>query len=480
MTTPTYRVRFAPAPTGMMHLGNVRTALMNFIFAQQKQGTFILRIEDTDASRNFDPQAHEIIADLTWLSIFYQEGPIIGGAHAPYFQSQRNAIYQEKLDVLKKSHKIYPCFCSTEELEKKRLRQQALKQPPRYDRTCLNILPQERLKKMENEPHLWRVALPHDELVHITDLSHGTITFDLKNFSDFPLTRMDGTFTFMFANFVDDMTMNITHVFRGDDHLTNTAGQAALYKAFNVPLPTFWHMPIICNTEGRKLSKRDFGFSLRDLKHSGYLPQAICNYLATIGASYEQEIMSMKDLIDTIKFENLHSASHVKYDVEKLTWMNHQWIIRLSALELIPHIRPLLEKEFAQIKTMSDQQLVALLEPIKNELKTLADAITELRFVFVRPELTAESFAPCGDKEAVQAIATIVRNNIALIDDGADTFMDVLKKEAKITNLPLKTVFHFLRIAMTGSAQGQSMVNLVGMLGEQESKGRLEKAIDFC
>lgn len=480
MTTFTSRVRFAPAPTGMMHLGNIRTALMNFIFAKQKQGSFVLRIEDTDSSRNFDPQAHEIIADLTWLNITYQEGPVVGGPYAPYFQSQRNTIYQKKLDELKKSHKIYPCFCSTEELEKKRLRQQALKQPPRYDRTCLNLLPQERIKKMETETHLWRIALPYDEPVHITDLSHGTITFDLKNFSDFPLTRMDGSFTFMFANFIDDMTMNITHVFRGDDHLTNTAGQAALYKAFNAPLPTFWHMPIICNTEGRKLSKRDFGFSLRDLKHSGYLPQAICNYLATIGASYEQEIMSQQELIDAIKFENLHSASHVKYDVEKLTWMNHQWIIRLSAQELITHVRPLLEQRFSQAKDLNDKQLIALLEPIKNELKTVTDAIKELHFVFVSPELTPENFASCGSTESIHGVATVTQNNLSLLDRDIELFVNTLKKEAKSANIPLKVLFHFLRIAMTGSPEGQSIVNVITMLGIEESKRRLVGAINFC
>lgn len=475
MKNQNFRVRFAPAPTGMMHLGNVRTALMNYLFASQKHGTFILRIEDTDTLRNFDPKAQEIIADLTWLSITYQEGPVAGGPYPPYFQSQRNHIYQEKLDLLKKFNKAYPCFCSAEELEKKRLRQQALKQPPRYDRTCFNLSVAEREQKMQTEPHLWRIQLPIDEQVTIHDLSHGNITFDFKNFSDFPLTRMDGTFTFMFANFVDDMTMHMTHVFRGDDHLTNTAGQAALYKAFNVPLPTFWHMPIICNTEGRKLSKRDFGFSLRDLKKSGYLPQAICNYLATIGASYEQEIMSLEELVNTIKFENLHSASHVKYDVEKLNWMNHQWIMRLESTALAPHARPILEAAYPQVKDMTDAQLAQLLEPIKNELTTLEEAIKELSFFFAKPELTQEIFATCGTPEQLSELAVILKNHMNMLETST-AYMDALKKDAKEKAIPFKALFHTLRVALTGKPEGQSIINLIQILGVAETGNRLEMA----
>lgn len=478
MKNETYRVRFAPAPTGMMHLGNVRTALMNYLFAQQKQGTFILRIEDTDTARNFDPQAKEIIADLTWLSITYQEGPIVGGPYTPYFQSQRNDIYQEKLDELKSLNKIYPCFCSTEELEKKRVRQQALKQPPRYDRTCLNLSVTEREQKTQTEPHLWRVQLPIDEQVTIHDLSHGDITFDFKNFSDFPLTRMDGTFTFMFANFVDDMTMHMTHVFRGDDHLTNTAGQAALYRAFNVPLPTFWHMPIICNTEGRKLSKRDFGFSLRDLKNSGYLPEAICNYLATIGGSYEQEIMSLEELITHVKFENLHSASHVKYDVEKLNWMNQQWIKRLDTTQLVPHARPILESTYPQVKDMNDAQLEQLLEPIKNELPTLEAAIKELSFFFAKLELNQEIFAICGTPEQLSALATILKAHMHALENST-VYMDALKKDAKEQAIPFKVLFHTLRVALSGKPEGQSIINLIQILGTAETRSRLEAAIKF-
>jgi glutamyl-tRNA synthetase len=448
---------------------------MNYLFAQQKDGCFILRIEDTDASRNFDPEAREIIADLTWLGLLYNEGPVIGGPYAPYFQSQRTAIYQENLEILKRTGAIYPCFCTTEELEKKRLRQQALKQPPRYDRTCLRLSATEREEKLQTMPHLWRIELNHESSVTINDLSHGSITFDLKNFSDFPLTRMDGTFTFMFANFVDDMTMHMTHVFRGDDHLTNTAGQAELYRAFGKILPTFWHMPILCNIEGKKLSKRDFGFSLRDLQKSGYLLEAICNYLAILGGSYEKEILSLEELVTTIQFDHLHSASHIKYDVEKLNWVNRQWIARLEPATLLERIKPRLQEAFGpSAASLDDAQLHTLVEAVKSELTTLQDAVEQLRFVFEKPSLSTESFESCGTPEVLTTVSSIVASHMSLAADH-DQFMNALKKEFKERNLPMKALFHYIRICLTGRAEGQSIKNIMEMLGSEETIERLTR-----
>src|SRR5579863_4599044 len=256
------RVRFAPSPTGMMHLGNVRAALINFLFAHQKKGTFVLRIEDTDAQRMLDPEAKKIIEDLAWLGLTYDEGPHVGGPYAPYFQSERMNLYQEKLHLLKEKNLIYRCFCSEEELAKRRDRQQALKLPPRYDRTCLALSEKEINHLLDNNTlFIWRFKLDHQRSVTITDLAHGETTFKLSNFSDFAITRQDGSFTFIFANFVDDLLMKITHIFRGEDHLSNTANQAALFAAAGAPLPIYWHLPILCNLEGKKLSKRDFGFS---------------------------------------------------------------------------------------------------------------------------------------------------------------------------------------------------------------------------
>lgn len=477
MNSNSIRVRFAPSPTGIMHIGNIRTALLNYLFAKQKQGTFVLRIEDTDPQRNFDPGAKIIMSDLAWLSLSYDEGPGKGGPYAPYFQSERDAIYQQHLDELKKNGLAYPCFCSEEELEKKRERQRALKIAPRYDRTCLRLSADEvTLRLKEGMPHIWRFQLDHEQKVTIHDLSRGPITFELKNFSDFPLTRTDGSFTFMFANFVDDLTMKISYIFRGADHQSNTAGQAAMYLAFNAPIPTFWHMPMLCNTDGKKLSKRDFGFSLRDLKEEGFLPQAIDNYLAIIGGSYEQEIMDLEELTKAFNFETPHTTSSIKYDVEKLRWVNHKWIDRLTPEQLATAVKPFLKSAYPSATTMDESILQDALQILKTDLYTLKDAVPALAFYFKEPELNRAMIEACVSPEHMQALKSIIKMHLPSIQD-ADTFLSAIKSDAKKQNIPIKQLFWFLRLALMGQVNGPGIHELIAILGTEQSKQRIERAL---
>ncbi len=473
--TSSIRDRFAPSPTGIMHIGNIRAALLNYLFARQKGGTFVLRIEDTDTARNFDPGAQTIIADLTWLSLTYDEGPQKGGPYTPYFQSERQKFYQNELNTLIKKKLVYPCFCTEEELEKKRDRQRALKLPPRYDRTCLNLSPEEIKKRIDQgTPFVWRFYLDHNTTIEISDLARGTVTFELKNFSDFPLTRSDGTFTFMFANFVDDMLMKISHVFRGEDHLSNTAGQAALYQAFKVPLPTFWHLPIMCNIDGSKLSKRDFGFSLHDLKNAGFLPQAINNYLAIIGGSYEHEIMDLAELARIFKFDHPYTSGTIKYDVEKLRWVNHQWINRLSPEELTELTLPFLVNAYPAAAKMDKTKLTTMLQIIKTDLYTLKDAPSALSFYFEKPHVTKSSFDVIPPANQTM-IATTIKKELAQIEN-TNAFLDALKESAKQAKIPMKELFWFLRLALMDSVNGPSIHDLIAMLGPKESRERIEKA----
>ncbi len=473
MDTPSIRVRFAPAPTGLMHLGNVRTALMNYLFAQQKKGTFIIRIEDTDTQRNYDPQAKKIIEDLTWLGLDYQEGPGKDGPHAPYFQSQRTALYERHIKVLQEKNDVYRCFCTPEELEKKRQRQIALKLPPRYDRTCLKR-PESEITQLlaDKVPFIWRVKLDQEKSITIHDLAHGTITFEFKNFSDFPITRADGTITFIFANFVDDMVMQMTHVIRGEDHLTNTANQAALYQMFDAKIPTYWHLPILCNAEGKKLSKRDFGFSLTDLINSGYLPEAIDNYLAIIGGgSFDTEIMSLQELVQKINFDHIHSTGHVRYDVEKLRWLNHKWIAKLAPDDLVTRIMPFLHKAYPQATQLAPATLMALLEIIKTDLLTLADIGTAVGFVFEAPKVDPALITP-----EYKNVTTLVKNHLDQITT-PEEFVATLKKEAKAQNIPLNQLFWFLRMALIGKEHGPAIHDLIAMIGTQEARARIEKLV---
>lgn len=467
------RTRFAPAPTGVMHIGNVRAALLNYLYARQKQGTFILRIEDTDAQRMFDTDATEILFDLAWLGLSYDEGPRVGGDYGPYFQSQRNDLYQQSLQTLINKKLVYRCFCTPEELDKKRQRQLALKQPPRYDKSCL-ALSQETVAQYldQKKEFIWRFEIkPHEEIV-VHDLAKGSLHFNTSNLTDFPLTRTDGSFTFLFANAIDDITMKISHVFRGEDHLTNSASQLLLYRAFNAPAPVFLHLPIICNLEGKKLSKRDFGFSIKDLQDEGYLPEAVCNYLGIIGGSYEQEILSLDDLVKLYNFENLSSTSQIKYDPDKLRWINHKWIQRLSTAELAQRIRPFLEKEYAQAVSLSQEVLESLVGHIKTDIQTLHEANKHLAWYFNAPRPSEETL------HAIDGFMSSWKVLYQLIEEcstasSPEEFVNTLKQRAHGHEIATKTVLQTLRTALTGMPQGLNVVDVIKILGYEVAIERL-------
>ena len=474
-TKQNIRVRFAPSPTGMIHLGNVRTALMNYLFAKKNHGSFILRIEDTDQSRLFDKDGAIIIENLLWLGLEYNEGPLRGGPYSPYIQSLRHEIYQENLQTLVTKKLAYRCFCSTQELEVKRERQIALKLPPRYDQHCTKLTEQHINDLLAaSQPFIWRMKLNSQEQITIHDLAHGTMNFDLRNFSDFALTRQDGSVTFLFANFVDDMTMKMSHVIRGEDHLSNTANQAALYNAFDAPLPIFWHLQIICNAQGKKLSKRDFGFALHDLQSAGYLPQAIVNYLAIIGGGkFDSEIMSLDELVHAISFDSMSSTGHVRYDCEKLNWINHKWISRIEHSTLVELCLNYLIPECPQAATMDKTILSSLVQLVKSELVTLKDVCALLAFYFIRPTDTLIEFL---DPQSVKILQTILPTALGLLATPAQ-FVEQVKSDTKKNNISLKTSFTFLRIGLTGKPNGLSLLDLITALGAQESADRIKKIL---
>ncbi len=472
------RVRFAPAPTGMMHLGNVRTALMNYLLSHQKHGTFVLRVEDTDLERNFDPGAEKIREDLAWLGLTYDEGPGKERPEmAPYFQSQRNPIYQRELESFVKKGLVYRCFCSTEELEKKRQRQIALKQPPRYDEICRKLTTQESDQKAAAAPFIWRMKIDHEQTITIHDLAHGPVHFDLKNFSDFPISRQNGSVTFMFANFIDDVLMKIDCIIRGEDHLSNTAGQAAMYLAYGAKLPLYWHMPILCSTDGKKLSKRDFGFSLRDLKESGFLPEAITNYLAIIGGSFANEIMDKQELIQTMNFDHVSTTGQIKYDVEKLRWVNHKWIARLSLADLTDRCLPFLHEAYPVTKTMERSHIETALANIQQEMITLRDCVTLLAFYFDTPSYEQDIARTLIVPEKLAPLCSLVAKSIQ--ESTLEAFLATAKKEATAASISPKELFSFVRYGLTGSPTGLGIAQLGQLLGYSAFQERLNTFLQF-
>ena len=469
------RVRFAPSPTGFMHLGNVRVAIINYLFARQNEGSFIVRVEDTDPRRNVDPEAKNILYDLAWLQLDYDEGPEKGGPYAPYFQSERADTYRAALSTLQQKQLVYPCFCSSETLEAKRQRQLAMKQPPRYDRACMKLSEDEVKQKFEEDlPYIWRFKLDHDKTVTFYDLAHKTKHFELKHFSDVPITRQDGSFTFLFANFLDDVAMKITHVFRGEDHLTNTAAQVALYEAFQEEVPVFYHLPILCNLEGKKLSKRDFGFSLNDLKEEGYLPEALMNYLGIIGHSVTNEIMTREELTDSYNFDHLSTTGQIKYDVEKLRWVNHQWIMNYGLEALTELCRPFIEAENPILGQLPLDELKLLIAPLQKELVTLKQSAQALSFIteeFTIDPIMLDLHQFGTYKSSLKEIAPQL-----IAAEPKDAFA-LLKELCANKNYPMKHVLTLVRIGLTGKAQGLGIKELFSMLSKSEIEKRLGKLL---
>lgn len=472
------RVRFAPSPTGFMHLGNVRAALINYLFAHQRQGIFILRIEDTDQQRLLDPQGTQIIEDLQWLGLAYQEGPLKGGSYGPYYQSQRGGLYQEYLEKLIEKNLVYRCFCTQEELETKRQRQIALKMPPRYDRTCAVLSEKQAQEKLSaHVPFIWRFKLDETKNAVFFDLARKTVSFELKHFSDFPLTRQDGSHTFLFANFVDDLVMQISHVFRGEDHLTNTANQVALYEAFDAKIPQFWHLPIIGNQDGKKLSKRDFGFSLTDLRDAGFLPEAICNYLAIIGGgTFEKEIMTKQELVTAFNFDHVSSTGQVRYDLEKLRWVNHQWIRNYSAPALAALCLDLIKNAYPSACDLTLEKLTHLIGHVQQEIVTLADSVTALEFYFTQPIVTKELLETYHLSKYQEFLSVIIQQVNTFLSD-PDSAVTFITKSCKEQTISIKDIFTLLRLALTGKAQGPGIKDILFILGAAESVKRLEKLI---
>jgi nondiscriminating glutamyl-tRNA synthetase len=477
MTHSSVRVRFAPAPTGIMHIGNVRTALLNYIFAKKYAGTFVVRVEDTDTERNFDPGAKIILSDLSWLGITYDEGPCKEGEFAPYFQSERDPIYKKNLEKLINSGDVYRCFCTTEILEEKRNRSIALKLPPRYDRTCLqyseNLINQLLSKKT---PFIWRFKIDSNSSICFTDLARGTLTFDLKNFSDFAVTRQDGSFTFLFANAVDDIVMKISHILRGEDHLSNTANQIVMFHAFKAEVPTYWHLPIITNPNGKKLSKRDFGFSLHDLRNSGFLPEALVNYLGIIGSSYQNEIMNMEQLVTHFDAAHIKSHGSVHYDMDKLRWINSQWITIYTAEQLLPYIALFLHDAYPEVKNLGREKLLQLITLVKPELTTTQESIAKLQFYFSEPAITKDFFFNHISESDLMKIVDCMQKEISIYTD-SETFLTHLKVIAKQNAIATKSLFTFLRLALTGTTHGLMINDLLSVLDKKTVQKRIETAI---
>ncbi len=475
----TVRVRFAPSPTGDLHLGNVRTALYNWLFARHHKGVFLLRIEDTDKVRSTEESCEELMDIMTWLGLKWDEGPRVGGPYAPYKQSERTSIYEEHLKRLKEKGLVYPCYCTEEELELERKRQMGRGHMPKYGGKCKKLTPEER-KKMDDESKtsVLRFIVPPGEIV-VQDEVRGEVIFPDDQIGDFVLTRSDGSPTYNFTVVVDDALMKVTHVIRGEDHLSNTPKQVLIYKALGYQAPKFAHLSIIKGPDGQKLSKRHGETSVESYKAKGYQPDAFLNYLALLGwAPKSGEILSLDEM--AAEFDLAHvGKSGAIFDPMKLHWMGSQYLVekKVPLDDLTRMVIPyLVEAGYVTREQVRDKfdWVKQVVDVVRTSLGCLSDAVRETVFFFsdelhFEPNQTEEMLGQKALLSAFQDGFTAFEGEF-----NGPNFLAIVKEVGKTTGLKGKALYHPLRLALTGREDGPELVKIAPLLGKVKVIERLK------
>jgi len=470
------RVRFAPSPTGPLHIGSVRTALFNWLYARHHKGTFILRIEDTDRSRSTEEYIDAIINSMKWLGLDWDEGP--------FRQTERIEIYRNYIDRLLEAGNAYYCYCTPEELEQRRKEALAKGLPPRYDGRCRNIERGQGVKgsRGQGKNVAVRFRMPQGGQTVVDDLIRGKVIFENSQLDDFIIMRSDGTPTYNFVVVIDDIEMGITHVIRGDDHLNNTPKQIHIYKALNHKPPYFAHLPMILGPDKSRLSKRHGAMSVDAYKEMGYLSDALINYLARLGWSYgDQEVFSRDELIEKFSLENVGSSAAV-FNPEKLLWVNSQHINNKDPGELVDLVIPFLIKKgiVKEGKIPDKRWLSKAISTLKERSRTLIELANSLNYyiaedIEIDPKAAAkflnkESFVYLTElKDAVESLENFTASEIEKI------FMDIIKRHnIKLSNLAQPT-----RVAITGTTVSPGIFEVLEIVGKEKTIRRLKKALEF-
>lgn len=468
------RVRMAPSPTGLFHIGSAHTALYNWLFARHNHGKFILRVEDTDIARSEQSMVQVILDGLTWLGLNWDEGP--------YFQSQRLNIYNNHVEKLLQKKAAYFCYCQPEELEKERKAAYKNKINWQYDRRCLNLSVQEQEKKERlNLPRAVRFLVPNKTIV-FNDLIHKEIKKESKDIEDFVIMRPNGTPTYNLACVVDDYEMGISHVVRAVEHIANTPKQIVLYEALELPKPEFAHLPLILGDDKKKLSKRHGAVSLMSYKDQGFLPEAMVNFLSLLGWSpgSDREIMSIKEIIELFTLERINPANAI-FDLTKLKWMNMHYILKLTDNELSTQLEPFVlnlglmkEDEFEQRKEWF-LKVCALMKP---RLHILSDIDKNGRFFFREDfeydEISLNKYLNQEATEIMKKFLPILQNisvfNAQVIEEGLRNF-------AAAYNLKAKDIIHPLRVFVTGKDGGPGLFETLELVGKDTCLGRINSIL---
>jgi glutamyl-tRNA synthetase len=475
------RLRFAPSPTGYLHVGSARTAIYNWLLARNSGGSYILRIEDTDLSRNTDEAIDAIMDDLRWLGLDWDEGPEVGGDHWPYRQTGRNTLYHNAALSLMSNGRAYRCFCLPEELAERRERAMAGGLSPMYDQRCRSI-PAEQAKSMEKEgrPFALRFLVPEGE-TSFTDLIKGEVSFNNQDIEDFVLLRNDGSPTYNLAVVVDDLDMRITHVVRGDDHLSNTPKQILLYHALDAEEPAFAHMSLIVGDDGKPLSKRHGAVAIGRFRELGFLPETMINYLALLGWSLDDSttIIDRETLIKSFTLERV-SPKPVMWDTEKLIWMNSQYIMALNDQELARRVLPFLVRE-ALIDEGDEAalaRLVRIAPLIRERIKTLNEALPLLEFFFREVGVEEDSLDTLRGEENQAILRETGKILLEIKDFKAGVIEEALRSMAETMGLKPRKAFQPIRVAITGSKISPPLFESMEILGRERCLQRIARALE--
>jgi len=470
----TVRVRFAPSPTGSLHIGSVRTTLYNYFMARQHKGTLILRIEDTDQDRLVPGAIDSIYDGLHWMGIDWDEGPREGGTFGPYIQSERLPIYQEHAARLVTDGAAYSCFCSRERLDEMRKAQQARGEITRYDRHCRSIEPSEAAERARAERHVIRLKVPEDGEIAIDDLVYGHIAWPLRSIEDQVLLKSDGFPTYQLAVVIDDHLMEISHVFRGEDWLPSTPKHLLVYQAFGWTVPPHAHLPNVLGPDSKKLAKRHGATKVEEFRTTGYLPEAMRNYLSLVGWSpgTEEELFSLDELVDRWRIEQVHRAGG-RWDRERLNWFNGTWIRRLPVEELVARLESFLPDGW-------DPATVRAVVPlIQERMVTLAEAAELIGFLFT-DDLGLDPAALVPKKrEKLDTVTALSRATVALryLDPFTPEAIEAaLGAVAADVDWSLRDVTIAVRAAVTGRKIGPPLYGSMALLGRPRTIERLEAA----
>ncbi len=474
------RVRFAPSPSGFLHVGGARTALYNYLFARGRGGAFVLRIEDTDAARSTEDSVRAILSSLRWLGLEWDEGPGVGGPHGPYFQAQRRALYHARAAELLAAGRAYRCFCTPDDIESRRATQAERGEAPRYDGRCRGVAAGESASRAEaGEAHAVRYALDPAGESAWDDVVRGRIAFQNELLDDFVLLRADGLPTYNFACVVDDRAMEITHVVRGDDHISNTPRQLLLYAAFGWTPPVFAHVPMILGADGSRLSKRHGATSVEAFRDLGYVPEAIDNFLALLGWGYDgqQELFSLPDLVEKFTLERV-GANPAIFNLEKLEWVNAQHLKRLDESEREARLAAFLAARGVDLSSRTSEWRRTFVRALGERLKTLADAETVGAFALgdaLDPDPDAwralEQRPQAGPQ--LEALASVLRT-LEPFD------LESLERETRAlaARLGCKAgeLIGAARVALTGRATSPGIFEVMWLVGRERAVARLEAA----